>query len=78
MQLTLIVQQTGIRIQTDLIHKLQIQQQWILAVCITSLVGICKFPVCIRIESRIELGIEIRIVSFQLQCVLIIKISNYK
>ena len=74
MQLTLIVQQTGIRIQTDLIHKLQIQQQWILAVCITSLVGICKFPVCIRIE----LGIEIRIVSFQLQCVLIIKISNYK
>ena len=43
-------------------------------------VGTCKSAVCVRIESRIEPGvnIRIRIESSQLQQILNIKISNYK
>ena len=42
--------------------------------------GTCESAVCVRIESRIESGVKIRIQieSFQLQRILITKISNYK
>jgi len=45
-----------------------------------SLIGTCKSAVCVLIESPIESGIKIRIriESFQLQRILIIKISDYK
>jgi len=51
-------------------------------------IGTCESALCIRIESGIELGVKIRIQfeirmesgieSFQLQQILIIKISDYK
>jgi len=43
-------------------------------------IGTCESAVCVRIESGIKSGIKIRIriESFQLQQILIIKISNYK
>jgi len=46
----------------------------------TNTLGTCESAVCVRIESRIESGVKIRIwiKSFQLQQILIIKISNYK
>ena len=46
--------------------------------------GTCESAACVRIESGIESGVKIRIriesriESFQLQRILIIKISNYK
>jgi len=42
--------------------------------------GTCESAICIRIESWIKSGakIRIRIESFQIQRILIIKISNYK
>jgi len=52
--------------------------------CNTALIlGTCESAVCVRIESRIESDVKIResnlrIESFQLQRILITKISNYK
>jgi len=38
----------------------------------------CESAVCVRIENKLGVKIQIRIKSFQLQQILIIKISNYK
>ena len=48
------------------------------------LIGTCEWAVCVRIESQIESALRfefesnLRIESFQLQWILITKISNYK